>query len=191
MPVSILYRKGMPGLTIELRSQQEQNEFNLHRWDELLADPELARIEGRIETDRHGQIIMSPPPSARHGSFQFKMGDALRDLMQNGEVLTECPISTADGVRAADVAWASDETMLGLGNRACFLRCPEICVEVLSPRNTKREIDEKKALYFDAGAREVWVCEESGEVNFFTDPHSEPTERSKICPQFPRNIRNK
>jgi hypothetical protein len=38
-------------LTFELLPQQAQTEFNLRRWAELLADPEMARIEGRIETD--------------------------------------------------------------------------------------------------------------------------------------------
>ena len=178
----------MPKLTIELPSQRAQTEYNLRRWDELLADPELAKIEGRVETDRHGQIIMSPPPSARHGSFQFRISDRLRDLSPAGEVLTECPISTADGVRAADVAWASEQTMRELGNRSCFPRCPEICVEVLSPRNTPKEIDEKKALYFDAGAREVWVCQTSGQISFFNRPATPALKASRLCPQFPRRI---
>jgi Uma2 family endonuclease len=177
----------MSRLVIELPSQNEQNAFNLRRWEELLADSEWTKIEGRVETDRHGQVIMSPPPSAQHGSFQFRVADALRDLLPSGEVLTECPISTADGVRAADVAWASEETMEELGNRACFLRCPEICVEVLSPRNSKKEIAEKKALYFDAGALEVWVCDESGGMSFFPDANLSASQ-SRICPNFPKNI---
>jgi hypothetical protein len=86
-----------------------QTALNLRRWAELLADRELARVEGRIETDRHGHIIMSPPPAPRHGSFQLEIGHLLRTLMPSGRVLTECPISTADGVKAADVAWASPE----------------------------------------------------------------------------------
>jgi Uma2 family endonuclease len=178
----------MSRLTIELPSQRAQNDFNLRRWEELLADSELAKIEGRIETDRHGQIIMSPPPSARHGSFQARIVRRLWELMPSGEVLTECPISTADGVRAADVAWASEQTMRELGNRSCFLRCPEICVEVLSPRNAAKEIDEKKALYFDAGAREVWVCQTSGQMIFFDAPGAPARKRSCLCPQFPRRI---
>lgn len=181
-------RLGMARLTIELPSQREQRESNLRRWDELLADPELAKVEGRIETDRHGQIIMSPPPSAQHGSHQFKVADRLRDLMKDGEILTECPISTADGVRAADVAWASSERMGELGNRSCFPTCPEICVEVLSPRNSKREIDEKKALYFDAGAREVWICDQEGRMHFFIDAQSSEAAQSVLCPKFPKRI---
>src|ERR1041385_462590 len=132
----------MATLTIELPPHQAQAAFNLRRWAELLADPALAKIEGRIETDRHGQIIMSPPPAPSHGSLQLEIGHLLRDLMPSGRPLTECPISTADGVKAADVAWASSESMRRLGNRACFLEAPEICVEVLSPSNTKPEIEE-------------------------------------------------
>src|SRR5437762_9648780 len=145
----------MGTLTIELPPHQTQTAFNLRRWAELLADRELARFEGRIETDRHGQIIMSPPPAPSHGSFQSEIAYLLRSFMPNGRTLTECPISTADGVKAADVAWASHECMRELGNRPCFPRAPEICVEALSPSNTEAEIREKIALYFDAGAKEV------------------------------------
>src|SRR3954466_16256960 len=120
----------MASITIELPSQAAQTGFNLRRWDELLDDPELTKIEGRIETDRHGQIIMSPPPSANHGSFQYRIARLLEDYMPKGRVLTECPISTADGVKAADVAWASHESMKELADQVCFPRAPEICVEV-------------------------------------------------------------
>lgn len=178
----------MPRITIELPAQKEQVEFNLRRWDELLNDPDILKIEGRVETDRHGQTIMSPPPSARHGALQFRIADALRNLLATGEVITECPISTADGVRAADVAWASDQTMDELGNRSCFSRSPEICVEVLSQRNTKREIMEKRDLYFDAGAKEVWVCDESGKMGFFTQPGAVAREQSALCPGFPHSV---
>ncbi|MCI0539890.1 MAG: Uma2 family endonuclease [Verrucomicrobiales bacterium] len=177
----------MGTLTIELPHQAEQTAFNLRRWDKLLADPELARIEGRVETDRHGHIIMSPPPAARHGSFQYKIGRLLEDLLPDGRVVTECPISTADGVKAADVAWASKECLRHLGNRACFPRSPEVCVEVLSPSNTRAEINEKMSLYFDAGAREVWICDTAGKMSFF-GPNPSPLRRSKFCPKFPRRV---
>src|SRR6266436_3035047 len=124
----------MATLTIELPPQQEQTKFNLQRWAELQSDPQLAKIDGRIETDRHGHIIMSPPPAPSHGSFQLEIGRQLWTLLPEGRVLTECPISTADGVKAADVTWASPERMRDLGDQVCFPRAPEICVEVLSPR---------------------------------------------------------
>jgi len=182
------YGEAMATLTIELPSQVSRTEFNLRRWAELVADPELAKIEGRIETDRHGHIIMSPPPAANHGGYQLEIGSLLRALMPTGRAITECPISTADGVKAADVAWASPECLRDLGNRNCFPRCPEICVEILSPSNTPAEIEEKKALYFDAGAREVWVCSRAGAMSFFEAANIRPLKRSKLCPDFPTRI---
>jgi hypothetical protein len=79
----------MATLTIKLPSQKEQTDFNLRRWDELLFDPEMAKIEGRVETDRYGHVIMSPPPAANHGSYQLEIGHLLRTLMKVGRVLTE------------------------------------------------------------------------------------------------------
>ena len=178
----------MPTLTIELPQHQTQKAFNLRRWAELLADPELAKIEGRIETDRHGHMIMSPLPAPSHGSFQLEIGYLLRSLMPQGRVLTECPISTADGVKAADVAWASPQCMKQLGNQGCFPTAPEICVEVLSPSNTEAEIQEKMALYFDAGAKEVWTCAKAGAMSFYVPGTDQLIRTSQLCPQFPKRV---
>ena len=185
---SEFYLAGMAMLTIELPSQEAQRSFNLRHWTELLNDPELAKIEGRIETDRHGRIIMSPPPAPSHGSFQMRIGYLLTDLMPRGRVLSECPFSTADGVKTADVAWASPQRMRELGNRACFPHAPELCVEVLSPGNTAAEIEEKTALYFDAGASEVWICASSGTMKFLARGATGPLKASRLCPSFPKRI---
>jgi len=179
----------MAMVTLELPPQKTRTAFNLRRWAELLADREVAKVEGRIETDRHGHIIMSPPPAPNHGSFQSEIAYLLRSLLDSGRVLTECPISTADGVKAADVAWASPERMAELGEQVCFPRAPELCVEVMSPSNTDAEIHEKKALYFDAGAKEVWLCSQSGAMSFFSPQTSPPMPASKLCPQFPKQIK--
>lgn len=179
----------MPTLTIELPQHEEQTAYNLSRWAELLDDPELAKIEGRIETDRHGHIIMSPPPAPSHGSYQSMIGHLLHDLVVEGRVLTECPISTADGVKAADVAWASQACLRELGNRVCFPKAPEICVEVLSPSNSQAEIQEKTALFFDAGAKEVWLCDQAGVMSFFVSGTNRALKASQLCPTFPKRIK--
>ena len=132
----------MAMLTLELPVHEKQRAFNLRRLAELLADPELARIEGRIETDRYGHVVLSPLSAPSHGAFQAETVYLLRNLMPKGRVVTECPISTADGVKAADVAWASLECLTELGKKVCFPAAPEICVEVLSPSNTGAEIQE-------------------------------------------------
>ena len=179
----------MGTMTIELPSHAEQIEFNLRRWDELIADPEVAKIEGRIETDRHGQIIMSPPPAPGHGHLQGEITYLLRSLLPEGRTLPECPISTADGVKAADVAWASAKSWREVGERTCFVRAPEICVEVISPGNREAEMKEKMSLYFDAGAEEVWICSGAGEMKFYARGSASPIPRSALCPEFPMKIR--
>jgi Uma2 family endonuclease len=72
-----------------------------------------------------------------------------------------------------------------MGEKACFPAAPEICVEVLSPGNTGAEIQEKAKLYFDAGAREVWLCAPDGGMSFLG-----PTalQCSRLCPEFPKQI---
>ena len=174
-------------ITIELSNVESQTRFNLARWAELLADSELARLPNRVETDRHGHILMSPPPSFTHADRQGQIADLLKSLLPEGRALPECPVSTADGVKAIDLVWLA-LARPELGDRPIVLtRAPEICVEVLSPSNTPAEIDEKRALYFDAGASEVWICNLDGSITFFVSPdHQQST--SILCPKFPQAI---
>ena len=117
-------------LTIQLQPSAQQSAFNLKRWAELLADPELARLPHRIETDRHGHILMRPPPAPKHGNFQSEIAHILRSLLSSGRVITECPLSTSDGVKALDVAWLKPGRAEELRSMVCLVRAPEICVEV-------------------------------------------------------------
>jgi Uma2 family endonuclease len=178
-------------VTIELPAQAEQRDFNEQRWAEVVVDPVLAEFQGRIETDRHGKIVMSPPPAARHGRYQSRILLLLERLMPEGagEVMVVCPISTADGVRAPDAVWYSKAVLGELGNRVCFPKAPEICVEVRSPDNSERAMFEKATLYFDAGAKEVWLCDKFGRMTFFDSPKGKPMPFSKVCPLFSTEIK--
>lgn len=170
-------------LAIQLPARGDQTAFNLRIWEQTLADPALSGLEQRIETDRHGHIIMTPPPGPAHGSRQFSIGFELRTRL-GGRVITECPLTTSDGVKAIDVGWFSDTRHARAYDARCFLEAPEICVEVISPSNTRAEMDEKKALYFDAGASEVWFCDEDGSMTFFTAAGGTAAS-STLCPGFP------
>lgn len=172
-------------LAIQLPPRDDQQEFNLRVWERLLADPELARIPGSFETDRHGHIIMTPPPGYYHGGRQFEIGYLLRKLL-GGNVRTECPLSTSDGIKAVDVVWLSDLREATALRGQVLIQAPEICVEVLSPSNTPAEMEEKMALYFDAGADEVWFCEEDGTMRFHSA--TGPLEKSRLCTDFPALI---
>jgi Uma2 family endonuclease len=177
----------MATLAIQLPAHQDQTAFNLECWSEILADPFYSRLEQRIETDRHGHIIMTPPPSFSHGQKGFRIAKLLEATLRSGQASVEVPISTSDGVRAADVAWLSDTQLAEAQKTNILLTAPEICVEVLSPRNTEKEMSEKMALYFDAGATEVWLCDDDGTLRFFSAPEIQIA-ISNLAPEFPLSI---
>jgi Uma2 family endonuclease len=176
-------------VTIELPAQSEQTDFNERRWAELVVDPVFQKFQGSIETDRHGQVIMSPPPAGQHVRRQNRITHLLQTLLPEGEALTNCPVSTADGVQIPDSSWLRKSTVAELGNRVCFPKAPEICVEVRSPDNSERAMLEKAALYFDAAAKEVWLCDKFGRMTFFDSPNGKPMPFSKLCPLFPSEIK--
>ena len=174
-------------LVIDLPPRDEQIAYNRRRWQELCNDPQLAQWPGKIETNAHGNILMSPPPSGIHSSRQGEITFLLRQML-GGRALPECPVSTIDGVRSADVGWYSETRFAEVDGQTAFERAPEICVEILSPANTRSEMREKRKLYFEAGAREVWTCDLDGTMAFHTTAdHIAPS--SAICPNFPACIR--
>ena len=60
---------------------------------------------------------------------------------------------------------------------------PDICVEVVSPSNAAWQIEAKAALYFAAGAEEVWTGGLDGRMSFFRSDG--PIDHSRLCPNFP------
>jgi Uma2 family endonuclease len=170
--------------TIELQTRHEQH---LARWKQLGADRELAKLPYKIETDRLGRILMSPPPFFDHVRHVATIIELLHAHMPAGKVLAETPVVTSDGVKVTDSAWISAGYAHELEgqNPPALKKAPEICVEVLSPSNTPEEMAEKRALYFEAGAQEVWLCGLDGKIAFYTP---ETSAQSGICRDFPSRI---
>lgn len=157
-------------------------------WKEICADPLLAELPFKIESDRWGNVVMSPPAGANHSDYQGEILAALLRLLPNGYTRAEYPVQTNDGVKAIDVVWVSRERHKQKpGSSIVHLLAPEICVEVFSPSNIRAEIDEKMRLYFERGAQECWTCDGKGSLSFF-DPSGEIA-RSNLCPKFPARIK--
>ena len=172
-------------LLIDLPPRDELIAFNRKRWREVLDDATLADLPYKIETNAHGNLLMTPPASGSHSQRQGDIAFMLRSFL-GGRALPECPVSTIDGVRAADVGWYSDQRFSKIAGQIAFEIAPEICVEVCSPSNTESEMAEKKQLYFEAGAEEVWFCNEKGTMTFFTQSASQAAPASTLCPAFPK-----
>jgi Uma2 family endonuclease len=156
-------------------------------WRRVLNDPQLQELPYKIETNEHGQIVLSPH-KPQHGIRQSKISDLLRDhAPKAGTRAVEFAVDTTKGVKVPDVVWISADRLAEMPNDAeASPIMPEIVVEVLSEGNTEDEIDEKRQLYLNEGAQEVWMCAADGAMTFYDETGA--IERSAIIPSFPNQI---
>ena len=154
-------------------------------WQEVCEHPSLKDLPFKIELDELGKVIMSPV-KLYHAALQGEIEFILRSLLKGGKTLPECAIRTVKGTKVADVAWVSSAIWTKIKGETEASIAPEICVEVISAGNTKKEMAEKRQLYFEAGAIEVWMCNENGDMSFFNA--KQPLTRSALVPEFPEKI---
>ena len=154
-------------------------------WQEVLEHKELQDLPFKIELNEKGKVEMSPATNT-HGIFQMLIGPLLFEQFKSGLSISECSVLTNLGVKVADVAWASKEFLSKYARVTPFPIAPEICVEIISPSNSTKEILEKIGLYIAAGATEVWTCNLEGELRFYDSEGA--LLQSKLAPEFPRVI---
>ena len=153
------------------------------QWSEIVADPALKDLPYKIETNEYGQIVMSPHKRI-HAIWQGEIEWRLRQCLPQGRTAPEFALDTRLGTKTPDVVWYSrDREAALLADQGL---APEICIEVLSGSNTERELAAKRTLYFEAGALEVWLCDETGALRFHT-PVGERAQ-SVLAPDFPRQL---
>jgi Uma2 family endonuclease len=155
------------------------------QWNEIVNDPALRELPYKVETNAQGQILLNPH-TARHSELQERIQEILREYAPAGRQPPEYPIATPEGVKQADVVWMSRDRLQEMrttGDPPTL--APEICIEVLSESNTVEEMTEKRALYRDSGAEEVWIVEQDGRIRFFVD---EEIESSQIAPDVPDRV---
>ena len=153
-------------------------------WAQGMRDPQLQDLPYKVETNARGQIVLSPH-TPYHSLLQSVIYDALTAHVENaGQPITEFPVETVDGVKVPDVVWISRDRLRQVPREAnASPVSPEICIEVRSDSNTEAEMNEKRQLYLDAGAEEVWTCDENGEMAFY-DGDGQRSD-STLVPDFP------
>jgi len=137
------------------------------RWQDVCDNPQLQDLPFKMELNHWGQLIMSPAKNIHfvlQGRIQRELFKRLGD---RGEVIPECAILTSDNVKVADVAWISPERYQQVKHEIAYSTAPELCIEVISASNSKQEMLEKKDLYLEVGAVEVWLCSPDGEISFY------------------------
>jgi Uma2 family endonuclease len=124
------------------------------RYRGLCADPRFENLPGKIELDAWGRILMSPA-SNYHGIVQGRLCQRL--VVLGGQALVEASVVTAAGLLVADVAWCSVDFIRLHTSQTPFTQAPELCIEVVSPSNSIRELREKVDAYLAAGGIEAWI----------------------------------
>jgi Uma2 family endonuclease len=138
------------------------------RYRGLCEDLRFANLPGKIELDLWGRIVMSPA-TYYHGLIQGRLCRRLAVL--SGEASVEAPVVTPTSVLVADVAWASPEFVRLHGLEHPLKRAPELCIEVASPSNSSKELQEKIQAYLAAGAEEVWIVYQQSKRCEFHNKH--------------------
>jgi Uma2 family endonuclease len=62
------------------------------------------------------------------------------------------------GLFVTDAGWSSAEFFELHRDESPLMNAPELCIEVASPSNSTKELQEKVTAYLGAGAQEVWIA---------------------------------
>ena len=156
-------------------------------WHRVLNDPQLRELPYKVETNEHGQIVLRPH-KLQHGLLQSRITDLLRDHLQaDGARAVEFAVETRKGVKVPDVVWISEDRLARIPDDAeASPVVPDLVVEVLSESNTESEIAEKRRLYFDEGAGEVWTGGPDGTLSFYDADGAR--DGSALVPSFPSTV---
>lgn len=135
----------------------------------------------KVEAVR-GRLVREPRPAPLHSSVQARLIFLLetyeRAFHGGGAVLVEVEFMlTLDPltVRIPDVAWVSRGRIPANGyTLPRWHFAPDLAVEVVSPRNTRAELDERVADFLLAGSRLVWVVDPRPRTVTVHEPGANP-----------------
>jgi Uma2 family endonuclease len=123
-------------------------------------------------------VIMAPPPNFGHGQCQATVCIVLGNYVRAnrlGRITVESGLRTEydpDSVRGPDVAfWSKERLPLDQTPEVYPEVAADLCVEILSPSNTRTGMTEKIREYFTSGVRLVWVVDpEQRTVTIYRQP---------------------
>ena len=110
-------------------------------WEEVCNNPLLADLPYRVEINREGNIVLSPHTN-RHSEYQATIQRLLDRLMKGGFAAQEYAITAKNSTPVPDVVWISRERRAATRGQVATNLAPEICIEVRSPSDTRREMGE-------------------------------------------------
>ncbi|SPE50098.1 conserved hypothetical protein [Verrucomicrobia bacterium] len=131
---------------------------------ELQALPE----DGYMHEVVGGELVMSPKNDAFHGAICLQLAAALLAFARKERLGAVWDSSTGfwmknRNCRAPDISFISRERLSAAGfkrsTRRFFPGAPDLTVEILSPNNTRQEIDERLKDFFESGTKLAWIID--------------------------------
>jgi Uma2 family endonuclease len=134
---------------------------------ELQALPE----DGYLHEVVNGELVMSPKNNWQHGNICAELLMALCAFAKSRKLGAVFDSSTGFWMenlncRAPDISFVSKERLRGLKRNEprFFPGAPDLAVEILSPSNSRREVDERLRDFFSSGTRLAWVIDPEREL---------------------------
>jgi Uma2 family endonuclease len=113
-----------------------------------------------------GRIVRMNPTGRSHAFVESNLSSALTLFVRQrklGQVLVgEVGVFTRldpDRVRAADIAFVSNERLSRTSSKGYLKVAPELVVEVISPTDRWQDVRQKLEEYFAIGVHRVWIVE--------------------------------
>ena len=114
----------------------------------------------------NGELVMSPKNNFEHGHLGMRLGSALLVHVEREKLGAVVDSSTGfwmqnENCRAPDVSFVSKVRLRGFKSapRSFLNAAPDLAVEILSPHNTRAEIQERLKDYFSSGTKLVWIID--------------------------------
>jgi len=136
-----------------------------------------------------GQLLMSPKNNFQHEQICERINFALESFNRLHRLGAVFGSSMGfwmknRNCRAPDVAFVSKARLVEFGfnpgTKSFFPGAPDLAIEVLSPSNTRAELDERQADFFASGARLAWLIHPDEQI---VKVCSSLTERRMIGPE--------
>lgn len=145
------------------------NERKLWTEAELQALPE----DGYLHEVVNGELVMSPKNDFFHGQICTRLLFALEGFNREHRLGAVLDSSTGfwmenRNCRAPDISFITKERLNRSGfkpsTRKFFPGAPDLAVEILSPNNTRAEIDARLKDFFASGTQIAWIIAPDAEL---------------------------
>jgi Uma2 family endonuclease len=110
----------------------------------------------------HGEVVAETRPKARHSKLQGRLFELLKPKLKDfGDIVIELPYRPLAEfeVRAADVAAVSRARWDAVDPDDYLHGAPDLVIEVKSPSNTRKQLQELVSLCLANGAVQCWIVD--------------------------------